>query len=196
MTRGLLFKIRRTMLEEGLRRVINSIRAWRRDVEQGFETTYNKPIVEVLEAHADKGALPGDEQFALEYGKVVAADRHELLGVEQLDENLKQAQIMLAGPIAESILLGQTSDYRDQDTTQAWQKLTKQDADFAYKCQDLAHQGLCKEARELLAQRMAAIKVKTYELLKAHEQALKEIAHHLAKKGTLFADELAALAQH
>lgn len=165
-----------------------------------FVTTrgYYKPIVEVFESQKTKDAYKSDDQFAMEYGKVVTSHPHELLKIDRATETEKYVQIILAGSIAESLLLGSSSDYHAYDTADAWKALYKTDPDFSYQCVQASgatqgNEAACSTMRAALAQRMAGLRIKTHELLQANKTALEMLAQKLQTQGTLFAAGIEAL---
>ncbi len=154
---------------------------------------YYKPIIEVLETQRVKGEYQPDDQFVIEYGKLINYDPYESLKIADTSDLEKQVKIVLAGHSAQAIMFGSPSySYHVDDPKNAWQLLKKCFPRIGYECPEEFIAEECPVAAWLL-NRMVELEEETEAILMNHAQALDDLANALYEKVTLTANDVAAI---
>ncbi len=144
---------------------------------------------EMVWSHFEKKAdVQEEEQKKIEYGKMFTYHTDDTLDFENEEELIKQCKVLLAGRIAQKIVLGTASNYNAHDQEHAL-TLTKRIALEGMNPEQLTRQQLnkvCDKALALLEQ----CEQEVTALLEANRATLEHLAQALESHETLTAQQV------
>jgi ATP-dependent Zn protease len=137
-----------------------------------------------------------NEPFKIDYGKMISYNPSEVLDLHDRDDMQKHVKVLMAGALAEDLLLGtRVHNYHTYEKQEALETIKKMISSGLLPCtadDGLQHENQVDNAHLILRQ----LETKTRALLFEHREVLKAVASALKERHTLTKSECDDLVAH
>lgn len=153
-----------------------------------LKVTINKRIPKIVEKRLISLTKENQNKYKAPYGKIFSFNRSESTKIETDEQKIQKCKILLAGSIAQELLLKANSNYRANEKQKAYniiEKIVMGDLDS-----NCFTESVKAEIKQEILKYFNQYKEEVKELLSTNLDALKNIASMLETKHSLTAQEI------